>query len=171
QPRRRCLDRSAAEQPHLSGAIEMESMNAVKRYLLERVKERAFDKHMAARLLNALSRRAAGRTPVAVIGISCRFPGADTTAAYWDLVLRRECRIGQFPAQRRDDLLSLADDPSGFADSDFFKGGFLERIDLFDPERFRLSPAEARLMDPYQRLMLLACVEAMEDAGYAGSSF
>ena len=91
--------------------------------------------------------------PIAIIGMACRFPGADDLEAFWRLlesgtnavtegVLGSGVgRVGQlFP----DDAVNAA---CRFA-------GFLDRLDEFDASFFRISPVEAQRLDPQQRMML-----------------
>nr|WP_246421919.1 non-ribosomal peptide synthetase [Nocardiopsis mwathae] len=103
-----------------------------------------------------------GGEPIAVVGIACRLPGAPDKERFWDgLVAGRES-IGDFPPGRMDDLRRVLPDPTGLS-----RGGFLDRIDLFDPEYFGIPPRAATELDPYQRLMLEVLIETVEDAGYA----
>ncbi len=95
--------------------------------------------------------------PIAVIGIGCRFPGADGPDAFWTLLREGRDAIGEVPAGRR---AIVAFDEGA-------RGGFLERVDEFDADFFGLSPREATPMDPQQRLLLEVAWEALEDAGQA----
>jgi acyl transferase domain-containing protein len=88
--------------------------------------------------------------PIAIIGRSCRLPGAPDPDAYWDLLRNGRSGVRDLPASRLR--------PSG-------RGGFLDGIDEFDPEFFGISVREAGAMDPQQRLMLELSWEALEDAG------
>ncbi|MCN9244999.1 beta-ketoacyl synthase, partial [Streptomyces sp. RY43-2] len=85
---------------------------------------------------------------VAVIGISCRLPGAPDPEAFWTLL--REGRSGIGTSGRW-----------GTPE----RGGFLDAVDGFDASYFGISPREAAAMDPRQRLVLELGVEAVEDAG------
>ena len=106
--------------------------------------------------------------PIAVIGMSCRFPGAAETAAYWDLLRDGVDAIGEVPADRRWDKRKYYDpDPDSPGRMYTWEGGFLEGIDQFDPQFFGISPREAMRMDPQQKLLLEAVWEALEDAGQA----
>lgn len=97
---------------------------------------------------------------IAIVGIACRFPGAEDLNAYWQLikhnrVVTRQNAPNALPADycRR----SLA-------------GGFICDIDQFDAEFFGISRREAQLMDPQQRLVLQHVWHAIENAGIAPQS-
>ena len=96
--------------------------------------------------------------PVAVIGIGCRFPGADSVADFFAALSVGKCETGRPPKGRFTD----AADSKSWQRPD---GGFLNQIDLFDPLFFGISPREAEEMDPQQRLMLEVCWETFEHAG------
>ena len=99
---------------------------------------------------------------VAVVGISCRLPGAPSPDAFWRLLRAGEDAISDAPTDRWAlDELSVADS----ALPGLLRGGFLERIDEFDAGFFGISPKEAAVMDPQQRLTLELGWEALEDAG------
>lgn len=139
------------------------------KYLLTQVREEHLDVERAKEFIRAVEpSRAADRPegpggePIAVVGIACRLPGAPDKERFWDgLVAGRES-IGDFPPGRMDDLRRVLPDPTGLS-----RGGFLDRIDLFDPEYFGIPPRAATELDPYQRLMLEVLIETVEDAGYA----
>lgn len=99
--------------------------------------------------------KARTRQPVAVIGMSCRFPGADSPGEFWRLLVDGRDMIGPFPRDRR----------GGGGGPSPWKGGFIEGIDLFDPRFFGISPREAETMDPQQRLVLEGAWHALEHAG------
>ncbi|BCJ94415.1 hypothetical protein acsn021_19840 [Anaerocolumna cellulosilytica] len=101
---------------------------------------------------------------IAVIGMSGAFPEAPNLEQYWENLCQSKDSVGSFPEHRRA-LLGLPED----YDLRSLKGGFLENIDLFDPMFFHISPAEAIVMDPQQRLFMLKTWEAIESAGYGGT--
>ena len=103
--------------------------------------------------------------PIAIVGMACRFPGADTPAEFW-----RRLAAGA-------DLISEGEPGSGvgrvgklFSDTAERRpacrfGAYLEDLELFDAPFFRISPVEAQMLDPQQRLMLETSWRALEDAG------
>ena len=101
-------------------------------------------------------------TDIAVIGMSCRFPGVHNPAEFWRLLVDGESTIGTFPQQRAADADSThASHPDA---ATLGAGAFFDSIDGFDAAFFGTGPAEAAAMDPVQRLGLELAWEAVEDA-------
>ena len=115
----------------------------------------------------AAERLVPGRTSddgIAVVGMACRFPGAGDLAAFWNLL---ESGADAVTDGRRDagEWSGAVGDPEA-KDVANLRGGFVDEIDRFDARFFRISPIEARAMDPRQRMMLETSWEALEDAGF-----
>ncbi|MCY1033274.1 SDR family NAD(P)-dependent oxidoreductase [Corallococcus sp. BB11-1] len=106
---------------------------------------------------------------VAIIGMACRFPGANTPWEFWDNLARGRSSVREVPAERWDGEAFYSRDPDAPNRGVSKWAGFIEDADKFDAPFFRISPREAELMDPQQRILLELAWSCMEDAGYAAS--
>ena len=103
--------------------------------------------------------------PVAIVGLGCRFPGgADSPAAFWELLHAGVDAVREVPADRWDVDAFYDPDPDAPGKMTTRYGAFLDRVDQFDAEFFGIAPREARRMDPQQRLLLEVAWEALEHA-------
>lgn len=103
--------------------------------------------------------------PIAIIGMSCRFPGAPEPQAFWDLLTEGRDAITEVPRDRWDWRDFSDPEPMIPGKMNTRWGGFLSEVAYFDAHAFGISLREAERMDPQQRLLLEVAWEALEDAG------
>ena len=103
--------------------------------------------------------------PIAIVGMACRFPNAVGIPAFWRLLEAGENAVTEgVPGSGVGRVGVLFPDAGVQSDACRF-GAYLDDIDRFDAAFFRISPVEAHLLDPQQRLMLETSWRALEDAG------
>jgi acyl transferase domain-containing protein/acyl carrier protein len=109
-------------------------------------------------------------TAIAVVSMACRFPGADTPEAFWQLLVTGTDMVQAMPASRWD--VEAFYDPQRPTPGKMYTraGAFVDGVEEFDPLFFGISPREATHMDPHHRLLLEMSWEALERAGLAPSS-
>ncbi len=113
-------------------------------------------------------RARARNEPIAIVGMSCRFPGGSSDPeSYWRLLRDGVDAVSEVPPGRWDTDAVYDPDPEALGKTYTRSGAFLRDIDFFDPLFFDISPREARGMDPQQRLLLEVSWEALERAGQA----
>ena len=96
---------------------------------------------------------------VAIVGMAGRYPKAKNLRELWDNLARgRDC-IEEISADRYDRRLQ-------HGSIEMYRGGFIDNVDKFDSLFFNISPREAEMLDPQERLFLEVAWEAIEDAGY-----
>ncbi|KAI1423700.1 beta-ketoacyl synthase [Xylaria sp. FL1777] len=104
---------------------------------------------------------------IAVIGMACRYPSADSPSEFWDMLCEGKISLGKISPARFD--------PAGCKDraknleywGNFFKD---DVVGAFDHKFFNISSREAKSMDPQQRLALQVAYEALESSGYYRNS-
>lgn len=99
--------------------------------------------------------------PIAIIGLSGRFPGSQDLDEFWRHLVQNDDLTGLMPSSR----MELIDDGNLAA----LRGAFLDQIDKFDAEFFSLSRNETELLDPQQRILIETVWSMLEDAGYRPS--
>ena len=103
---------------------------------------------------------------IAIIGISGKYPMAENLEEFWENLKKGMDCITEIP-QERWDYQKYYNREKGIKDKAYSKwGGFLSDYDMFDPLFFGITPRDAEMMDPQERLFLEVTWQAMEDAGY-----
>lgn len=104
--------------------------------------------------------------PVAVVGIGCRLPGdVRSPDEFWDLLRAGRNTTRPLPAERWRPYENRSPEHAAALRDAVRHGSFLSDIEGFDAEFFGLSPREAELMDPQQRILMETAWEALENAG------
>ncbi|HET8775109.1 MAG TPA: beta-ketoacyl synthase N-terminal-like domain-containing protein, partial [Thermoanaerobaculia bacterium] len=99
------------------------------------------------------------RQDVAIVGMAGRYPKAGNVRELWENLARgRDC-VEEIPAERYERRLQHGKVQK-------YRGGFIDDVDKFDSLFFNISPREAEMLDPQERLFLEVAWEAIEDAGY-----
>lgn len=100
--------------------------------------------------------------PIAIIGLSCRFPQANNLEEFWEVLINGIDTVSEMPKDRWDIENYYDPDPTTPGKIQQRHGAFLKNVHHFDPFFFNISPAEATEMNPSQKLMLELVWEAME---------
>ncbi|MGK3983833.1 SDR family NAD(P)-dependent oxidoreductase [Sorangium sp. So ce136] len=127
-------------------------------------------RRLRTRAKRAVGRAAGAPEPIAIIGMSGRYPQARDLRAYWENLRAGRDSVTEIP----EDRWSL----EGFFHPELTEavalrksygkwGGFVDGFAEFDPLFFSISPTDALNMDPQERLFIMACWEVFEDAGYS----
>lgn len=106
---------------------------------------------------------------IAIIGMAVNLPNTPNLNVFWEKLKQGICTTGQLSQNRKNDILDYIRLKNVMVDDIVFqKGSYLEEIDKFDYRFFHLTPREACLINPIQRLFLETAWNAIEDAGYGG---
>ncbi len=149
------------------------TQNLDKRSILEMIKNGQVTSAEGSRLLKQIAGREAppaivkeAHTDIAVIGLSGKYPLARDLHEFWERLASGTNCITEVP-QERWDLAQYYHPDKLHPGTSYSKwGGFLDEVDRFDPLFFNISPVEAELIDPQERLFLEKVWEALEDAAY-----
>ena len=107
----------------------------------------------------APQRRSPETQEIAIVGMAGRYPKAKDLRALWENLAQGKDCIEEIPVARHARRLQ-----HGTAET--YRGGFIDDVDKFDSLFFNISPREAKMLDPQERLFLEVAWEAIEDAGY-----
>ena len=106
---------------------------------------------------------------IAVVGMACRLPKAINKEVFWENLKKGIDAIEEIDTNRWGGFSWFDPDPHNEGTSYSKWGGFIEDSDKFDPLFFGISPGEAEIIDPQQRIFLEECWACIEDGGYTPS--
>lgn len=148
----------------ISIVFDYPTLNYLSDYIYSLIhKEGCFDNKQNNEISNEV--RSDFDEKIAIIGMSCRFPGnSNSPEEFWNNLVKNIDCVGKIPDIR---WKNIKFDSEANVNSNFKvkNGGFLNGIHLFDNEFFGISPVEAIDMDPQQRILLEVCWEALENSG------
>lgn len=99
---------------------------------------------------------------IAVVGMSCKVPGAENLEDFWNILLKGESQHVEVPMNRVNFETACRElDPNRR-----WFGNFVDDVDAFDHKFFKKSPRESSSMDPQQRMILQNAYQAVEQSGY-----
>ncbi|MRN52278.1 type I polyketide synthase [Paenibacillus monticola] len=155
-------------------------MDNIKKYIFDQVAANRLAPQEATQLLKEL--RSEKEESIAVIGMSCKLPGANNVSEYWNNLVNGVNCMSVFPEERKKYLAPIRENPhfsefvtgavstpEDHTKADNNKAGYLSDIDMFDAEFFNIPPREAKYIDSVQRVFLQTAWSAIEDAGYGGN--
>ncbi len=142
-------------------------MEGLRKFILQQLAARNISPLMAKEYLEDITtNRQAKRVDIAIAGLACRFPDADSPEEYFRNLLTKLDSVKSFPAERVEDALYV--NQSTFQKFNGFKcrvGTYLEKVCNFDCSFFGIPPIEAKTMDPAHRIFLQVAYEAIENSG------
>ncbi|EPR13629.1 SDR family NAD(P)-dependent oxidoreductase, partial [Ruminiclostridium papyrosolvens] len=145
-------------------------MERIQKLIVQNVLEGSISEEQAYEMIKVLKQKnTKSEEQIAVIGMAVNLPQAKDINEYWDVISNKINCVCPFPDNRRSDIDDFLDyQRIESSNIRYRKMAYLNQIDKFDCEFFRISPREAGLMDPNQRLFLQSAWNAIEDAGYGG---
>lgn len=122
--------------------------------------------------MTGTNRSASNSGDIAIIGVSLRFPGCETLEEYWDNLSNGIDSAKRFSGIRKEDADRYLEYVGEYAREEphYYDYAYLDDISSFDYKQFKLSPNEASLTDPCQRILMETSLSAIEDAGYGGKT-
>ena len=137
---------------------------------ITRRQRRKFKKLGANQNAYSKSLQSVNNEPIAIVGLSGRYPESINIEAYWNNLKNGKDCVTEVPKQRWDWRNFYNEDKSNPGAHTSKWGGFIAGVDEFDPRFFNISPREASYIDPQERIFLQHAWTAIEDAGYTRQS-
>ena len=115
--------------------------------------------------------RAPNRDDIAIVGMSCRFPGASNVNEYWDLLKDPEPQFSPIPRARWVHDSFFSDDRRDAHTAYVDRLASVAGVGMFDAKHYKIPPRRARSLDPQHRMLVDLAREAIQDAGWETSGF
>ncbi|WP_325034998.1 SDR family NAD(P)-dependent oxidoreductase [Bacillus paralicheniformis] len=119
---------------------------------------------------SSIASQTAENTDIAIIGVSGRYPQSNNLHEFWNNLKSGKHCVTEIPSDRWDHSIYYDAVPGKQGKTYSKWGGFIDGVDHFDPLFFQMSPLEAELISPQERLFLQSVYETLEDAGYTRDS-
>ena len=135
-------------------------MSEVLKMVLQGIKDKKIDVDFGYDLIRQMKNfgKWKDKKKVAVIGMGYRLPKCKNHEEFWELIQNGVCTVDEVSSIRKKDIQQYLYETKA-EERNFLVGSFLDRIDLFDYEYFRIPPIEAALMNPVQRIFLEVVME------------
>ncbi len=104
---------------------------------------------------------------IAIVGMAVQIGPAASEEEFWQMLCCGQDMIGEFPLERKKEITPFREQLYG--EAPYVQRAYLPKISAFDPELFHLTPIEAQMMDPEQRLFLESALSCLQNAGYESS--
>lgn len=139
-------------------------MQEIYKYVIDNILANKIDKVAGAQLINMIKQNGLSRKEscdMAIVGIDIKMPKANDLDEFWRVLENGTDCVGSFPESR---LQEMHYEEGLYKELAFNKGAYLEHVSDFEPEFFKISPVEARIISPEQRMFLLTAWKSFEDA-------
>lgn len=139
-------------------------MDDLKKFILSEVQKKKMDVQTGMELLGQLSAPKTKNSEIAITGMAVRFPQADTPEEFYNNLVNKIDSVRDYPEARRKLTDPWLPDEVCDTDEPYQRQAYIDHISEFDEHFFKLSVAEAKVMEPLQRLFMMCAYEALEDA-------
>nr|WP_297934137.1 non-ribosomal peptide synthetase [uncultured Lachnoclostridium sp.] len=139
-------------------------MDDLKKFILSEVQKKKMDVQTGMELLGKLSAKETKNSEIAITGMAVRFPEAYTPEEFYSNLLNKIDSVRDYPKARRKLTDPWLPDEVCDTEEPYQRQAYIDHISEFDEHFFKLSIAEAKVMEPLQRLFMMCAYEALEDA-------
>ncbi len=146
-------------------------MNDFTKFIIQNTVDGKIEKSVGVEMIKMFLENKDNEPPkdIAIIGMALKMPKANDMESFWQNIENGVECIRDIPQNRKKDMEEMLGIDLDFKNDnkEFIKAGYLEDIDKFDYKFFKISPLEAKLMNPSHRIFMQTAYKAIEDAGYS----